>query len=108
MHCIDRQIYFGLGKHIQQNIQFTDIYIYTMTMHPAPRITLTWVNPYFRYGPLCGGMTQRGKLYMKMIYKNIQLISQWIVWYCMLQKNIQNYDLKMVNRCVACKQINHS
>ena len=34
---------------------------------------------------------------MKMIYTNIQLISQWIVWYCMLQKNIQNYDLKIVN-----------
>ena len=67
-----------------------------MTMHPAPMITLKWVNPYFNYGPLCGGMTQRGKLYMKMIYKNIQLISQWIVWYCMLQTNIQNYDLKIV------------
>jgi len=25
---------------------------------------------------------------MKMIYKPIQLISQWSVWYCMLQKNI--------------------
>jgi len=23
---------------------------------------------------------------MKMIYKDIQLISQWIVWHCMLQK----------------------
>jgi len=35
---------------------------------------------------------------------NIQLISQWIVWYCMLQKNIQNYDLRIVNRRVACKR----
>jgi len=28
---------------------------------------------------------------MKMIYKDIQLISQWIVWHCMLHNNIQNY-----------------
>jgi len=29
-----------LEKHTYQNIQFTDnIYIYTMTMHPAPRMT---------------------------------------------------------------------
>jgi len=40
-----------------------------MTIHPAPRITLTWVNPYFQYGPLCGGMIYRGKLCMKMMYK---------------------------------------
>jgi len=36
---------------------------------------------------------------MEMIYKNIQLILQWIVWYCMLQKNIQNYDLKIHVHC---------
>jgi len=45
---------------------------------------------------------------MKMIYKDIQLISQWIVWHCMLQKKKQNYELKIVNRRVSCKQINRS
>ena len=72
-----------------------------MTMLPAPRITLNRVNPYLHYGPLCGGLIYRGRLYMNMIYKNIQLISQWIVWYCMLQNNIQNYDLGIVNSRVA-------
>ena len=38
---------------------------------------------------------------MNMIYNNSQLIPQWTVWYCMLQKNMQNYDLKIVNRRVA-------
>ena len=59
------------------------------------------MNPYFHYGPLCGGMTQRGKLYMKMI-------SQWILWYCTLHKTVQNYDLKIVNRRVAYNQISHT
>jgi len=38
---------------------------------------------------------------MNMIDKNIQLISQWIVWYYMIQFYLQNYDLKIVNRRVA-------
>jgi len=32
------------------------------------------VNRYLHYGPLFGGMTQKGKLYMKMKYTNTQLI----------------------------------
>jgi len=36
------------------------------------------------------------------------LISQLIVLYCRLQIDIQNYDLNIVDRRVACKQINHS
>jgi len=45
-----------------------------MTMHPASRMTHKRANPYFHYGPLCGCMTQRCKLYIK-INITIQLIS---------------------------------
>ena len=45
-----------------------------MTMHPASRMTHKRDNPYFHYGPLCGCMTQRCKLYIK-INITIQLIS---------------------------------
>ena len=97
-----RQIYFGLGKHtIYRQIN----YIYIHYNHaPSTKDNIIKDKPIFPVWSLCGGMKQ---IERHDIYENIQLISQWIVQQCMLQKNI-HLKYNVVNRRVACKQINHS
>ena len=69
-NAIDRYINFGFGWHTQQNDDT-----------PSTHDCTNKGKPLFPLGHLCGGMIQRSKLYMKVIYKYIKLISQGHIFY---------------------------